>query len=229
MLNLLCIVLASARASLKSRRDLTLENLALRQQLAVLGRQAKRPKLTRIDRAFWVALTRLWPDWRRTLTLVKPATVIAWANDNIGWGAPRIHGELLKLGFTVSEATVSRYMPQPRAAPPSQTWRSFLDNHMHCAAAIDFFVVPTATFRLLYVFVVLEHARRRILHVNVTDQPSARWTAQQIINAFEDRQSATFARPPQAAGLADAATGPGPEMPRYCHSAGGRTLPDLGR
>jgi len=106
------------------------------------------------------------------------------ANDNIGWGAPRIHGELLKLGYSVSEASVSRYMPRPRAKPPSQTWRTFLRNHVHCAVGIDFFVVPSATFRLLYVFVVLDHARRRIVHVNVTEHPCARWTAQQVIEAF---------------------------------------------
>jgi transposase InsO family protein len=75
-------------------------------------------------------------------------------------------------------------MPRRRAKPPSQTWRAFLRNHMHCAVGIDFFVVPTATFKLLYVFVVLDHARRRIVHVNVTDQPCARWTAQQVIEAF---------------------------------------------
>jgi len=217
MLNLLWLVLTTALANLKSRRELTLENLALRQQLAVLERRTKRPKLTWVDRAFWVALSRWWTDWRRALMLVKPATVIAWhrkgfalywarksrkttgrprvnpeirslirrmANDNIGWGAPRIHGELLKLGYSVSEASVSRYMPRPRAKPPSQTWRTFLRNHVHCAVGIDFFVVPSATFRLLYVFVVLDHARRRIVHVNVTEHPCARWTAQQVIEAF---------------------------------------------
>jgi len=74
-------------------------------------------------------------------------------------------------------------MPRTRK-PPSQTWRTFLANHMDCAAAIDFFVVPAVTFGLLYVFVVLQHARRRIVHVNVTDAPGARWTAQQVIHAF---------------------------------------------
>ena len=105
------------------------------------------------------------------------------ADDNAAWGAPRIHGELLKLGFDVSEPTVSRYMPR-RRKPPSQTWRTFLLNHSKDLVSIDFFVVPTVTFRLLYVFVVLEHERRRIVHINVTDGPSARWTGQQIVNAF---------------------------------------------
>jgi putative transposase len=105
------------------------------------------------------------------------------ARDNVGWGAPRIHGELLKLGFVVSEATVSRVMPR-RFPPPSQTWGTFVANHLPRAAAIDFFVVPTATFRSLYVFVVLAHARRRLVHFNVTDAPCANWTGQQVINAF---------------------------------------------
>ena len=88
------------------------------------------------------------------------------ARENPTWGAPRIHGELLMLGFEVGEATVSRYMPV-RRKPPSQTWRAFLRNHTQDLVSIDFFVVPTATFRILYVFLVLEHERRRIVHFNV--------------------------------------------------------------
>jgi len=99
------------------------------------------------------------------------------------WGAPRIHGELLKLGIRVSEATVSKYMPR-RRKPPSQTWRSFLDNHVDTLVSVDFFTVPTVLFDVLYVFVVLAHHRRQIVHVNVTANPSAQWTAQQITNAF---------------------------------------------
>jgi transposase InsO family protein len=105
------------------------------------------------------------------------------ARENPTWGAPRIHGELLKLGFEVGEATVSRYMPL-RRKPPSQNWRTFLRNHTQDLVSIDFFVVPTATFRVLYVFLVLEHERRRILHFNVTEGPSAQWTGQQLVNAF---------------------------------------------
>ena len=98
------------------------------------------------------------------------------------WGAPRIHGELLKLGFTVAQSTVSKYLPRHRK-PPSQSWRTFLQNHLREAIAIDFAVVPTATFRLLYVFVVLSLERRRLLHVHVTAHPTAAWTAQQIVEA----------------------------------------------
>ena len=102
---------------------------------------------------------------------------------NIGWGAPRIHGELLKLGIEISQATVSKYMASTRKQP-SQTWRTFLENHVADLASIDFFTVPTATFRVLYVFVVLRHDRREIVHFNVTEHPTARWTAQQIVEAF---------------------------------------------
>lgn len=102
---------------------------------------------------------------------------------NIGWGAPRIHGELLKLGITVSQATVSKYMlGQPK--PPSPTWRSFFNNHLRDIVAIDFFTVPTVAFKILYVFIALRHDRRRIVHVNVTKHPTSCWTAQQMIEAF---------------------------------------------
>ena len=92
------------------------------------------------------------------------------------WGAPRIHGELLKLGIDVSEATVSKYMPR-RRKPPSQTWRTFLDNHVQNLVSVDFFTVPTVLFHVLFVFVVLAHDRRRIRSLNVTSSPSAAWTA----------------------------------------------------
>jgi putative transposase len=99
------------------------------------------------------------------------------------WGAPRIHGELLKLGIDVSQATVSKYrVPSPK--PPSQTWRTFLTNHAKDLVAIDFFTVPVATFRILYVLLVLSHNRRHIVHFNVTEHPTSQWTAQQIVEAF---------------------------------------------
>ena len=99
------------------------------------------------------------------------------------WGAPRIHGELLKLGLVLSQATVAKYMVRTRK-PPSQTWRSFLNNHASQFASTDFFVVPTVTFRLLYVFIVLAHQRRQVIHFNVTTHPSSEWTARQIAEAF---------------------------------------------
>ena len=186
-------------------RELTLENLALRQQLAVMKRQRPRPRLRATDRWFWVCLARFWPNWRKSLLLVRPETVISWhrrgfrlfwtwisrrrrsgrpgisrelrdlvckmAVANPLWGAPRIHGELLKLGIEVSERTVSRLMPK-RRKPPSQSWRAFLANHVNELISIDFFTVPTATFRVLFVLVVLAHHRRRVLHFNVTEHPT---------------------------------------------------------
>jgi putative transposase len=104
------------------------------------------------------------------------------ANANL-WGAPRIHGELLKLGIRISEATVSKYLPR-RSKPPSQTWRTFLENHVDTLVSVDFFTVPTVFFHVLFVFVVLAHDRRRILSINVTSSPSAAWTANQIVQAF---------------------------------------------
>ena len=105
------------------------------------------------------------------------------SRENPTWGAPRIQSELLLLGHTISKSTVEKYMVRLRK-PPSQTWRTFLDNHVCDLASIDFFFVPTATFRILYCFIVLCHDRRRVVHFNVTAHPTAQWTAQQIIEAF---------------------------------------------
>ena len=102
---------------------------------------------------------------------------------NPRWGAPRIHGELQKLGISIGETTVAKYMVRHRS-PSSQTWMTFLKNHMHDLVSTDFFVVPTATFRLLFVFLVLSHERRRVVHFTVTGHPTAEWTAQQLIDAF---------------------------------------------
>ena len=102
---------------------------------------------------------------------------------NPTWGSPRIRDELAKLGLQASTATIRKYRPRSRRLP-SQSWRTFLQNHAGGIAAMDFFVVPTVTARLLYVLVVMNHERRKIVHFNVTDAPTAAWTAQQIINAF---------------------------------------------
>ncbi len=102
---------------------------------------------------------------------------------NPRWGAPRIHGELLKLGIEVSQATVAKYIVHARK-PPSQTWRTFLENHLKTLVPADFFVVPTITFRALFVFVILGHDRRRLVHFAVTANPTAEWAAHQLIEAF---------------------------------------------
>ena len=213
----LLAMLNAIRSLFMTRRQLTLENLALRQQLAMLKPSVKRPQVSAIDRLFWVLFSKYVNGWQVMLHALHPDTVVRWYREgfrrywsrksrrqhagrppidteirklirqmqsaNIGWGAPRIHGELLKLGIIISQATVSKYMLH-RRKPPSQTWRTFLENHADCLAAIDFFTVPTATFRILYVFIVLSHDRRHIVHFNVTAHPTAQWTAQQLIEAF---------------------------------------------
>jgi transposase InsO family protein len=113
------------------------------------------------------------------------------------WGAPRIHGELRKLGFEISQATVARYLARFRgpSGPSSQTWRTFLANHVSQLASCDFFTVPTATCRVLFVFVVLSHAGGRIVHFNVTAHPTAAWTGQQLREAFPWDTSPRFLLP----------------------------------
>ena len=107
------------------------------------------------------------------------------------WGAPRVQGELLKLGIDISERTVSRWLPK-RKKPASQTWKTFLSNHIGELASIDFFTVPTATFRVLFVLIVLAHDGRKILHFNVTEHPTAAWTANQLVQVFYDRNSPRY-------------------------------------
>ena len=105
------------------------------------------------------------------------------SRENPTWGAPRIHSELLKVGIDIGETSVSKYMPR-RRNPPSQTWRTFLENHLQDLVSIDFFTVPTIRFQVLYVFLVLAHQRRRIVHYAVTAHPTAEWTAHQLLQAF---------------------------------------------
>jgi transposase InsO family protein len=105
------------------------------------------------------------------------------SRENPLWGTPRIQSELALLGHVVAESTIDKYRVHPRR-PPSQTWRTFLDNLVKDIVAIDFFTVPTATFRVLFAFVVLRHDRRQLIHFNVTAHPTAEWTAQQIVEAF---------------------------------------------
>jgi hypothetical protein len=101
------------------------------------------------------------------------------------WRAPRIHGELQKLGIEVSERTVSRILRTVKR-PPSQTWKTFLHNHIGEVVAVDFFTVPTIRLRVLFVFLVIEHQRRKILHFGITERPTAEWAAQQVVEAFAE-------------------------------------------
>ena len=141
-------------------------------------------------RLFWTWKSRS-PRGRTAAAPEVRALIRRMAAANPLWGAPRIHGELLKLGISVSQATVAKYMPR-RDTPPSQPWRTFLANHVGQIMAADFFVVPTVTYRLLFVLVILAHDRRRIVHVAVTDHPTAAWTAQQLRNAFPEDQAPRY-------------------------------------
>jgi putative transposase len=219
MLTRLVVVLRSLALICAGHHAVALENVALRQQLAVLKRTIKRPSLRARDRVFWMALAHTWRDWRTALLIVQPDTVVRWhrqwlrrrwtkgsTHGGVGrpgthatirrlveqmgaanplWGAPRIHGELGKLGIDVSERTVSRLLRRHRR-PPSQTWRTFLTNHVTSLVSLDFFTVPTVTGRVLFVLVLLSHHRRRIVHLRITEHPTAAWTAQQVIEAFPD-------------------------------------------
>ena len=206
--------------SCDSRKDLILENLALRQQLLALHSTRPRRRLSAMQKMFWVVLRSLWSRWQKPLILVTPRTVVEWhragfrlywkwlsrarriggrrpvgkeardlifrmAAENPTWGAPRIHGELLKLGFNVSEPTVSRWLQRvPRGPDVARNWLTFLRNHREALAAMDFFTVPTLTFGLLYCFFVIGHDRRKILRFNVTRNPHALWIVQQMREAW---------------------------------------------
>jgi putative transposase len=134
-------------------------------------------------RLFWTWKVRRGQPGRPVVARETRDLIRKMWRENPGWGAPRIHGELLKLGIDIGETSVSKYMVRYRK-PPSQTWRTFLENHVSQLVSVDFFTVPTIRFHILYVFLVLAHDRRRILHFNVTAHPTAEWTGQQLREAF---------------------------------------------
>ena len=223
LIQLFCFLIRGIQAFRKSKSELIMENLALRQQLATYQIKKTNPRLTDLDRSFWIALKQSWNKWADNLVIVKPKTVIDWQkrrfkkhwtkistqNKKLGrkrikkeirdliyrmagenrWGAPRIYSELLMLGFDdVSEATVSRYLRRYRSLHPDkkkqQSWMTFLKNHHDVISAMDFFVVPTVNFNILFAFFIIDHGRRKIRHFNVTRQPSALWVIQQLRDAF---------------------------------------------
>ena len=228
MFQILTLVLGTIVRLFYARRKLVLENLALRQQLTVFKRRHPRPRLTLLDKLFWVAARQVWSGWKQFLIIVLPDTVIRWHRagfelywrvisrfrgqvgrrriskdirdlifrmvaENRTWGAPRIHGELLMLGFDVSERTISRWMRKaPRDPELAKRWLAFLRNHREAIAAMDFFTVPTITFGVLYCFFVIGHDRRRILHFNVTPHPTSLWVIQQLREAFPYESAPRF-------------------------------------
>lgn len=219
------LLLRSLFALFRSRQEQAIVELALRQQLAAYTQERPRPRLSPMDRAFWVALSRLWPRWKDALVIVSPDTVVRWryngfrrywrsiskpgpgrpplskegqelivrmATEN-GWRARKIQAELVKLGIRVSLATVSRYLPKTQPDPnQQQRWMTFLRNHKDVIAGMDFVVVPTVRFRLLYVWFAIDHGRRRILHFNVTTNPTARWVIQQLRETFPEEPTHRF-------------------------------------
>jgi putative transposase len=168
----------------------------------------------------WTWKSRRNGPGRPAVALEVRALIRRMSKANPIWGAPRIHGELQKLGVEISQAAVSKYLVRHRR-PPSQTWRTFLDNHLGSLVSVDFFTVPTATFKVLFVFVILAHERRRVVHFNVTDAPTAQWTGQQLVEAFpwetapryllRDRDTVygvVFSSRAQAVGIREVTTAP---------------------
>ena len=220
MFNLFLLWFGVLARLFRTRRALLCENLVIRQQLVVLKRRCPRPHLKLLDKVFWVAVRRLWPNWKQALVVVTPETVVRWhrtglrlhwkliskvrrpmgrrptpqevrelifrrVRQNPTWGAPHVHGELLMLGFDLSEGTVSRWIKRaPRVPESAKRWLTFLRNHREAIAAMDFFAVPTITFGMIYCFFVISHDRRHILHFNVTKHPTSRWVVQQWREAF---------------------------------------------
>jgi putative transposase len=134
-------------------------------------------------RLFWTWRIRRGKSGRPVAPKEVRKLIRTMSHENPLWGAPKLHGELLKLGIEIGETSVSKYMVR-RRRPPSQTWRTFLDNHVKNMVSVDFFTVPTIRFQILYVFLVLAHDRRRIVHFAITAHPTAEWTAQQMREAF---------------------------------------------
>jgi transposase InsO family protein len=225
MFGVILAMLRSLGAAFQPRSGLLLENLALRHQLVVLQRNARKANFRNPDRLLWILLRAVWSGWEKALVIVRPQTVVGWHragfrlywrwksrgrgrpsidweliglirrmwDANPTWGSPRIRDELAKLGIRVSDSTIRKYRPK-RPRPSSQNWTTFLRNHAKEIVAIDFFTIPTATFRVLFVFVVLAHERRKVVHFAVSESPSAGWTGQQLVNAFPFEMAPKYLR-----------------------------------
>lgn len=229
LIQLLTFQFRIIRILFKSKDDLVLETIELRQQLATYQAKKENPEnITDLTRSLLIALKRTWPKWMDALMIVKPETVVYWqqrrfkkywaeksakknkrgrpsikleirelirrmASENLSWGTPRIYSELLMLGYTkkqISQRTVSRYLKKVRVDDPDNTkkkrqqWKTFLNNHREYIMAMDFFTVPTISFKILYVYFIIDHARRKIVPVNITEHPTAEWVIQQLKDAF---------------------------------------------
>jgi transposase InsO family protein len=219
------IFLRCIPAFYRSRSKQVVVELALRQQLATFAEKGRRPRITPVDRGFWVLLSRSWSGWKEILVIVQPETVVQWhrkgfrlywrsiskrgpgrppissemqalirrfANEN-GWRARKVRGELKKLGISVGLSTISRYLPKRDPDHDQrQRWSTFLRNHRHGIAAMDFLVVPPARFRLLYAWFEIGHGLREIIHCGITAHPTSPWVVQQLREAFPDDTAPRF-------------------------------------
>jgi putative transposase len=172
MITLLLHLLRLLPFLFSSHRQLAIENLALRHQLSVYMRTTTRPKLRTTDRLFWIGLARIWAGWRQSPVIVTPDTVLRWQRRRFREHWAKLSGR----------PTVGRRRSTPTSSPSSEKWPP----PIRCGAPPDFFTVPTARLRVLFVLVVLAHHRRRVLHFNLTAHPTAAWTAQQIVDTFPD-------------------------------------------
>ena len=172
MLNSILVFFRMILLVLGGYEQVALENLALRQQIGIFQRSVRRPRIRPTDRLFWVCLRGVWKEWKSALVIVRPETVLDWQrkrfkrywsqlSQNKNPGRPRTNADIRKTGEDDgrSQCGLGR-----TTTAPSQTWRTFLDNHVHDLASIDFFTVPTARLPVLFVFIVLSHERRRIVH-----------------------------------------------------------------
>jgi hypothetical protein len=225
VLRLTTIFLRCVPALFRSQNNQAIVELALRQQLATYALKGPKPRITSVDRTFWVFLSRIWSEWKENLVIVQPDTVVRWhrkgyrlywrsisrpgpgrppispeiqalirrfANEN-GWRARKVRAELKTLGISVGLATVSRYLPKRNPDHDQrQRWKTFLRNHRHGIAAMDFIVIPTVRFQLLYAWFVIGHGRREIIHFGVTAHPTSPWVVQQLREAFPDNTSPRF-------------------------------------
>jgi putative transposase len=215
----LCRALLAARASLVAENLALRQQITVLQRSVPRPRLRARDRLFWVWLSRWFGGWRSWLAivkpatviawhrqgfrlfWRRKSPGAKPgrppippemlALIRRMARDNPTWGAPRITSELRLLGHELAESTVSKYLPKGRK-PPSQTWKAFLNNHAGCLVSCDFFTVPTATFRVLYCFILLAHDRRRLVHFHVTAKPSAAWVGRQIRQAFPSGAAPRF-------------------------------------
>jgi putative transposase len=201
----------------RSKADLLVENALLRQQLIVLNRQVKRPKLTNGDRIRLIMLARCTKFWHQALHIIQPDTLLRWHRglfqlfwrfksrdwrkkprispeiiqllrqmvlENKLWGAERIRGELLKLGISLNKRTIQKYINRVKKFPSlNHNWATFIRNHAGDIWACDFTAVYDWLFRPLYIFVIMELKKRRIIHIGVTDSPTDEWNAQQLREA----------------------------------------------